>query len=319
MVVLMGPGGTLEMAVTALDRGCDSVFVGPKGWSRRPASDELSDGEIREVIAYANRSGKDIRIAINVMPTPEEIPMFLAKVERFAAWGAGGVMICDPGCIQLVRRSFPGLDIHVSVTAGVFNLEDIHLYRDLGANIVVIPYRWGVAELEAIRDRAHIQLEAFLFQTVKRGRICPGRCYSSSYFHIQHTQDGEGKNHFVGSASRGGSCHRICRAEWDLAVGGAKQPDTPDLKATPELLLWEMPEYVALGVSRFKIPGRERSVALVGDIVAFYRRVLDHIEGGSPDVSAFEEEWRNIRKRWATERGRRDCSRISTAAMSVLQ
>lgn len=317
MVVLMGPGGTLEMAVTALDRGCDSVFVGPKGWSRRPASDELTDGEIREAIAHASRDGKDVRIAINVMPTPEEIPMFLAKVERFAGWGAGGVMICDPGCVQLVRRHFPSLEIHVSVTAGVFNLEDMRLYRDLGADIVVIPYRWGVAELEAIRDQAGLKLEAFLFQTVKRGRICPGRCYSSSYFHIQHTQDETGKDHFVGSASRGGSCHRICRAEWDLDIGGRRQDGTPDLKATPELLLWEMPDYVALGVSRFKIPGRERSVPLVGEIVAFYRKVLDHVLSGSPDVSAFEDEWRTIRQRWASERGRRDSSRITTAAMSV--
>lgn len=317
MVVLMGPGGTLEMTVTALDRGCDSVFVGPKGWSRRPASDELSDGEIKEAIDYANAAGKDIRIAINVMPTPEEIPLFLAKVERFANWGAGGVMICDPGCIQLVRRSFPDLDIHVSVTAGVFNLEDIHLYRELGANVVVIPYRWGVEELEAIRDQAQVKLEAFLFQAVKRGRICPGRCYSSSYFHIAHASDAEGKDHFVGSASRGGSCHRICRAEWDLAVSGELRPETPDLKATPELLLWEMPEYVALGVSRFKIPGRECSVALVGDIVGFYRRVLDHILGGSSDVSAFEADWQHIRERWARERGRRDTSRISTAAQEV--
>ncbi len=319
MVVLMGPGGTLEMTIAALERGCDSVFVGPKGWSRRPSSDELTDDEIREAIEYANSVGKDIRVAINVMPCPDEIPLFLAKVERFASWGAGGMMICDPGCIQLVRRSFPDLDIHVSVTAGVFNLEDIHFYRDLGANVVVIPYRWGVEELEAIRDQAQVKLEAFLFQSTKRGRICPGRCYSSSYFQITHTCDDEGKDHFVGSASRGGSCHRICRAQWDLEVGEEMRPETPELKATPELLLWEMPEYVALGVSRFKIPGRERSVALVGDIVAFYRKVLDHVQGGSNDVSAFEEEWLHIRERWVRERGRRDTSRISTAALEASQ
>ncbi len=315
MVVLMGPGGTLEMAITALDRGCDSVFVGPKGWSRRPASDELTDDEIREAIEYANPRGKDIRVAVNVMPCPDEIPTFLAKVERYASWGAGGVMICDPGCVQLVHRSFPELEIHVSVTAGVFNLADIHFYRDLGANIVVIPYRWGLPELEAMRDQAQVKLEAFLFQSTKRGRICPGRCYSSSYFQITHTNDDDGKDHFVGSASRGGSCHRICRAQWELAVDGEKRSETPDLKATPELLLWEMPEYVALGVSRFKIPGRERSVALVSDLVAFYRKVLDHVLSGSRDVSAFEGEWLQIRERWVRERGRRDTSRISTAAM----
>lgn len=314
MVALMGPGGTLEMTVAALERGADSVFVGPKGWSRRPASDELDDGEIREAILHARRLGKDIRVAVNVMPCPDELPRFLAKVERYAAWGAAGVMICDPGCIGLVRRRFEDLDIHVSVTAGLFNGEDVRFYRELGANIVVIPYRWSTEELVTLRGEAGVALEAFLFQTTKRGRICPGRCYSSSYFQIAHQVDGEGKDHFVGSASRGGSCHRICRARWDLAVAGERRPETPDLKATPELLLWELPEYVALGVSRFKIPGRERSIGLVGDLVAFYRRVLDRVLAGDRDVSPFEGEWLEIRERWARERGRRDTGRITVAA-----
>ncbi len=317
MVALMGPGGTLEMAVTALERGCDSVFVGPKGWSRRPASDELDDMEIEELIAWSRPKGKDVRVAINVMPSPQEIPTFLAKIERYAAWGAAGVMICDPGCIDLVRQRFPDLDIHVSVTAGVFNSEDIYFYRALGANIVVIPYRWGTAELEQIRDQTGIKLEAFMFQAVKRGRICPGRCYSSSYFQINHQKDAAGKDHFVGSASKGGSCYRICRAKWDLSVDQERHADTPDLKATPELLLWEMPEYIKLGVDRFKIPGRERSVPLVGDICGFYRQVLDHVLAGNDDVSPFAEEWHEMRDRWARERGRRDDARIGDAQAAV--
>jgi len=313
MVALMGPGGTFKMAVTALERGCDSVFVGPKGWSRRPASDELEDGEIRDLIQWARPHAKDIRVAINVMPSPDEIPTFLAKTERYAEWGAGGVMICDPGCIKLVRERCPDLDIHVSVTAGIFNARDIHLYRDLGANIVVIPYRWGITELEEIRDQTQVRLEAFMFQSVKRGRICPGRCYSSSYFLIAHDRDQAGKDHFVGSASRGGSCHRICRAKWDLKSDDRGLMGHPDLKASPELLLWEMPDYIKLGVDRFKIPGRERSVELVGDICGFYRRALDHVLDGNDDVTQFAEEWDEIRERWTHERGRRDDGRINHA------
>ncbi len=152
-----------------------------------------------------------------------------------------------------------------------------------------------------------------MFQTMKRGRICPGRCYSSSYFKIAHTADEAGKNHFIGSASRGGSCHRICRAKWDFASDERGPMGQPDLKASPELLLWEIPDYIGLGVNRFKIPGRERSVKLVGDICAFYRRVLDHVLAGNSDVSRFADEWDEIRERWTSERGRRDESRISHA------
>ena len=74
-----------------------------------------------------------------------------------------------------------------------------------------------------------------------------------------------------------------------------------------------MPDYVRLGVNRFKIPGRERSVDLVADICAFYRRVLDHVLAGNDGVPQFEEEWNEIRDRWMSERGRRDEGRITRA------
>lgn len=315
--ILMAPGGTLDMAISAFEHGADSVYVGPKGWSRRPATDELEDGEMLELFAYAKSAGKDVRIAINVMPCPNEIPAFLRKVEFCADHGAGGVMICDPGCIRVVRKHFPNLDIHVSVTAGVFNLEDIHFYREMGANLVVLPYRWGTAEFMEVKDCPGMLMEAFLFQSRHRGRICPGRCYSSSYFHIRHVIDEKQKDHFIGSASRGGSCYRVCRGKWQLMVAQQIHHDSPVLKGSPELLLWELPEYVAGGIARFKIPGRERSASLVASIVDFYRRVLDHVLAGNPDVSAFAQEWTEIKLRWEKERGRRDGERIDQAMLAA--
>jgi len=313
MSILMAPGGTLEMAVRALEQGADSVYVGPRGWSRRPASDELDDGEIRELIAHAKASDKDVRIAINVMPAPSEVDAFLARVDDFAAWGAGGVMICDPGLIPRVRQRCPELDLHVSVTAGVFNVDDVRFYDAIGADYVVLPYRWGVAEAAEIRAASPMKLEAFMFQTTHRGRICPGRCYSSSYFHVKHFRDDQAKDHFVGSASRGGSCYRICRGQWALQAGAYLHPEAPRLKSSPELLLWELPEYVAMGVERFKIPGRERSASLVVDIVGFYRRVLDHVLAGNADVSVFAEEWSAIKAQWSGERVSRDDGLVAGA------
>lgn len=317
MSVLMAPGGTLEMAVLSLESGADSVFVGPRGWSRRPASDELDDGEIRELISHASAMNKDVRIAINVMPAPSEVEAFLARVDQFAAWGAGGVMICDPGLIPHVRQRCPDLDIHVSVTAGVFNVDDIKFYDDIGADYVVLPYRWGVAEAAQIRAASPMKLEAFMFQSTHRGRICPGRCYSSSYFHVKHFVDEQAKDHFVGSASRGGSCYRICRAQWALHAGARLHPEAPRLKTSPELLLWELPEYVAMGVERFKIPGRERSAGLVVEIVGFYRRVLDHVLAGNHDVSGFAGEWMALKEQWSGARIARDDGLVAGAELAA--
>jgi len=316
MTVLMAPGGSLAMANLAFAKGADSVYVGPKGWSRRPTSDELEDGEIRELIAEARQHGRDVRIAVNVMPAPAEVPAFLEHVARYAAWGAGGVMICDPGLMPLVRRAHPDLDIHVSVTAGVFNVEDVRLYDELGADFVVLPYRWGVAEAAEIRAACPMKLEAFLFQNPHRGRICPGRCFSSSYFHVQHISEGD-KQHYLGSAARGGACYRICRSKWALTAGGELHNEAPRLKSSPELILWEVPEFVAMGVERFKIPGRERSPQLVGTIVDLYRRVVDAVLAGNSDVSAFAPEWESIKAEWRGQRIDRDDSRIVRAELAA--
>ncbi len=312
MTILMAPGGTLAMAMASFERGADSVYVGPRGWSRRPATDELDDGEIAELIGEAARAGRDVRIAINVMPAPDEVGLFLDRVTAFAAMGAGGIMLCDPGLIPLVRGRFPGLDIHVSVTAGVFNVEDVRFYDELGADYVVLPYRWGVAEAAQIRAASPMKLEAFLFQNPHRGRICPGRCYSSSYFHVKHLRGDGDKDVFLGSAARGGSCYRICRGQWSLTAGERLHPDSPRLKGSPELLLWEVPEYVAMGVERFKVPGRERTAPLVADIVGFYRRVVDAALAGE-GVEGFAPEWLELKARWSGEREHRDGARIGRA------
>lgn len=316
MTVLMAPGGSVEMAHLAFARGADSVYIGPKGWSRRPTSDELEDGEIRELLSDAHRMGKDVRIAVNVMPAPSEVPAFLDKVMTYAAWGADGVIVCDPGLMPLVRRACPQLDLHVSVTAGVFNTEDVKLYDELGADFVVLPYRWGVAEAAQIRAACPMKLEAFLFQNPHRGRICPGRCYSSSYFHVKHISGADNKDHYLGSASRSGACYRICRSKWALHAGGELHADAPRLKHSPELVLWEVPEFVAMGVERFKIPGRERSAGLVGNIVGFYRRVVDAVLAGSDDVSGFEQEWESLKIEWRGQRIERDDSRVVTAELA---
>jgi len=313
----MAPGGTLDMAISAFEHGADSVFVGPKGWSRRPASDELTDAEIEELVRYGNRHGKDVRVAINVMPAPTEVDAFMDKIAPFAEWGVGGVMVCDPGLIPLVKKRFPKLEVHVSVTAGVFNTEDISFYDELGADYIVLPYRWGVEEASEIRRASPMKLEAFMFQTSHRGRICPGRCYSSSYFHVKHFKDADNKDHFVGSASRGGSCYRICRVEWSLKSGEHQHEEAPTLKSSPELLLWELPEYVAMGVERFKIPGRERSPDLVTDIVAFYRRALDHVLAGNQNMCPFVPEWEELKRRWSGERVSRDDNQVERAELAA--
>ena len=57
MMELLAPGGSIEMVREALAAGADSVYVGPRGWSRREAAYELSHDEVLEAIGRAHDAG----------------------------------------------------------------------------------------------------------------------------------------------------------------------------------------------------------------------------------------------------------------------
>ncbi|MEE9153391.1 MAG: peptidase U32 family protein [candidate division NC10 bacterium] len=317
MTKLLAPGGTKEMALLVLERGADAVYVGAMGWSRRPPENELTDEEIQEVYEYAKAHGKQVKVAVNTLPAPKEIPLLLKRVEKYAATGLSTFIMNDIGCIQEVRRHFPEVDIHSSVTCAVANREDIKFYREIGVSLVILSYRWGVeiANVKAIKEELGVGLEAFLFQPLQEGLICPGKCTMSSYFAIEHYVDAQGKDHYFGSSNRGGSCHRVCQTGWRVSGQNGALPKQIPLKSSPSLLLLELPDYVKAGIDYLKIPGREHPERLMGDITRFYRRVLDDVSAGRDGaiLDRYVPELEELKRRWVTDRGRRDRRRVLTA------
>lgn len=321
MVKLMAPGGTKAMALAVLEAGADAVYVGAVGWSRRPPEDELQDEEIREIHECARSRGQEVKIALNSLPGPQEIPMLFRKVEQYVAWGLSSFILNDIGCIRELRQRFPDLCIHASVTCAVCNREDLRFYREIGASFVILSYRWGVevAQIRAIKADVAVGIEAFLFAPLQHGIICPGRCTMSSYLRFQRWTDSEGKDHCFGSSNRGGSCHRVCQAGWALDHSNGSSQKRLTLKRSPSFLLRELPDYVEAGVDYLKIPGREHPDGLMRDITAFYRKVLDEIlaspaSTASAVVERYVAEWEQLKRRWVVERVQRDRSRICSAA-----
>jgi putative protease len=306
MVLLLAPGGTKEMAFAAIEEGADAVYVGPLGWSRRPYESELSDDEIREVIAFAGARGKEVRVAVNTYPSPFELAFFVTKVKEYAEWGVTGFMVTDIGSIVLIREALPRTIIHVSIGSGITNAEDVRFYRDLGADMIIVPYRWGGPEITELEQASDIGLEAFLFQTVQTGKICPGKCIMSSYLKFRDWMEIEGKRDFFGSANRGAKeCYRVCQALWDFCPPDSDS-DQVKLRRDAYLMLDQLPEFIRSGVACFKLSGRERPVGIIRDLVRFYRKVIDGIlDGTQPEMSAYLPELEVFKHRWINEKSKR--------------
>ncbi len=306
MPTLLAPGGTTEMAFAVIEEGADIVYVGPLGWSRRPYESEMTDDEIKAVIDYAGARGKQVRVVLNTFPSPFELDSFLDKVVCYAEWGASGFIVTDPGAMVLIRRLLPTTLIHVSIGSGVTNAWDGRFYRALGADVIILPYRWDEAEIIAAAAASDIGLEVFLFETVQTGKICPGKCIMSSYLKFRDWHDIEGKDYFYGSANRGAKeCYRVCQTEWEF-LRGDQPPVHLKLRRDAQLMLEQLPRFIDLGVSCFKLSGRERPTAMIRDLVRFYRKVLDGIADGSiRDVAVHADELAGLRKRWIVEKRKR--------------
>ncbi|MBW2476101.1 MAG: U32 family peptidase [Deltaproteobacteria bacterium] len=311
---LLAPGGSLEMAVGAVDAGADSIYVGALGWSRRPYELEMTDSQIKEVITHAKANDADIRVVFNTFPSPMEYRQWLDAIARFAELGAAGFIVTDPGAIAPIRQLAPEAVIHVSIGSGITNLEDVYFYKDLGADVIILPYRWGVKEVRELHKKCDIEKEVFLFEPIQTGKICPGKCIMSSYLKFRNWTEEEGKDYFYGSANRGAKeCYRICQKAWDFGVVNEAH-QALKLRSDAHLMLEQIPEMIQAGVSCFKLSGRERPAKMICDLVAFYRKVIDGIlDGTQIDMSAYAAEMEVLRKRWVAAKGRRVNSLVSRA------
>ncbi|MGD1037214.1 MAG: peptidase U32 family protein [Roseiarcus sp.] len=314
MPALLAPGGTLEMALMAVDEGADIIYVGPLGWSRRPYESEMTDADIHAAVDYARRRERQVRVVLNTFPSPFEMDDFIRKASLYDSWGVSGFIVTDPGAIRLIRSLLPGTRIHVSVGSGVTNAWDARFYKSLGADVIILPYRWGEMEIAAVGAVSDIGLEVFLFETVQTGKICPGKCIMSSYLKFREWLPIEGKERAFGSANRGAKeCYRVCQAQWAFFSDEGRPVD---LKLRPDarLMLEQLPNFVGMGVECFKISGRERPTAMIRDLVRFYRKALDGIvDGSQPRMDVYADELAALRARWVAEKRKRIDSLLDRA------
>lgn len=274
MVELLASGGTLEMVRAAFDNGADAVYVGAKGWSRRRALYEMDDDQVVEAARLARSRGKILRVAFNTLPASSEAPLFLSRTETLWRAGVRDFILTDPGLMKALKERHPDAVIHASVGCTIGNVQEALFYKEAGASQVVAECRMDRETMRKIKREAGVGLEVLVHATMCWTLL--GRCTMSSYARFARQVDETGKDHFPGSPNRGGLCYRICLTDWDrvdgrgnLEASGVKMPNPAFFRAE------DVPELIDLGVDTIKIQGREYSTALVGEMVRFYRDLID--------------------------------------------
>ncbi|EIT0434662.1 U32 family peptidase [Staphylococcus pseudintermedius] len=281
---LLAPAGNLEKLKIAVHYGADAVFIGGQEYGLRSNADNFTMDEIREGVEFANRYGAKIYVTTNIIAHDENMEGLDDYLEQLEATGATGIIVADPLIIETCKRVAPKLEIHLSTQQSLSNYKAVEYWKEEGLDRVVLARETGAMEMQEIKDKVDIEIEAFI-----HGAMCiaySGRCTLS--------------NHMTARDSNRGGCCQSCRWDYDLlTVDNDSELDVyyEDGNAVPfamsprDLKLIEsIPNMMDLGIDSLKIEGRMKSIHYIATVVSVYRKVIDAY-AADPENFKIKPEW----------------------------
>lgn len=267
-IELLAPAGNLEKLKTAVHYGADAVYLGGKEYGLRAYAGNFSLPEIEEGIEYAHRRLAKVYVTLNIFAHNEDLRGIEKYLEALARMRADGLIISDPGLLNIARRTVPEMNIHLSTQANTTNWAGARFWQQQGVKRIVLARELTLSEIREIREKVTVELEVFV-----HGAMCisySGRCLLSNYL--------------AGRDANKGECAQPCR--WNYTLMEEKRPGTyyplqEDDRGSyifnshDLCLLPHLPELIRTGVNSLKIEGRMKSVYYVATVVNAYRKALD--------------------------------------------
>ena len=302
---LVCPAGTPAGLRTAVDAGAHSVYCGFRDETnaRNFPGLNFDRAEMREAAAYTHDHGAKILIALNTFMRAGEVDIWKRGVDDAVEAGADALILADVALVAYARKTYPKQRLHLSVQAAAATTEAIAFYRDrFGVARVVLPRVLTVEEIARLTaTAAPCETEVFVF-----GGLCvmaEGRCMLSSYAtgkspnmtgvcsppsHVTYREDGDALIASVGGFAverfeRGepAGYPTLCKGRFQANGAVSHLFEDPVSLNAVELL----PRLADIGVSAFKIEGRQRGRAYIAAVVRAFRRAIDSMAaGGTVDV-----------------------------------
>jgi putative protease len=268
VIELLAPAGDLEKLKIAILYGADAVYLGGRHFGLRAGAGNFGQDELLEGVRFAHTRGAKVYVTVNIFahnPDLELIPDYLASLVEA---GVDGVIMSDPGLVEIARTSYPDLPVHLSTQANTTNWATARFWSRLGVSRIILARELSLDEIREIKERVQVELEVFV-----HGAMCmaySGRCLLSNYL--------------TGRDANRGDCAQSCRWQYTLLEEkrpGEYFPVEEDARGTYILsskdlcLIEHIPELAGAGINSFKIEGRMKSANYVAGVVKAYRAALD--------------------------------------------
>ena len=257
---LLAPVGSKEALIAAVSAGCDAVYLSGKKYGARAFASNFSFDDIIDVVKYCHLYGVKVYVTVNTIIYENEVDDFINYIDFLHKNNVDAVIMQDIGMIDLVRKMYPNLEIHVSTQVNIHNLEGVNFFDDLGINRVVLGRETSIDVIRNIKKNSNVELEVFI-----HGALCisySGQCLMSSLI--------------GGRSGNRGMCAGCCRLPYDLISDGKKINKDSYLLSTKDLMVLDnLGDLIDIGVDSFKIEGRMKRPEYVYLVVNLYRKAID--------------------------------------------
>ena len=268
---LLAPVGSMEALYAAIEAGCDAVYLSGKKYGARSFASNFSDDELISAIKYCHLYGVLVYVTVNTIIYEDEVDDFVRYIDFIHSNNVDAVIMQDIGMVDLIRKLYPNLEIHISTQMHVHNLEGVKFFEEMGLKRVVLARETSIDLIREIKKNSNVDIEVFV-----HGALCisySGQCLMSSLI--------------GGRSGNRGACAGCCRLPYDLVSDGKVINRDKYLISTRDLMtLNHIGELIDAGIDSFKIEGRMKRPEYVYLIVSLYRKAIDsYFDLGYVDIS----------------------------------
>ena len=264
---LLAPAGSLDAVRAALGNGADAIYLGVDKFNARDEGAQLTLDDLEQSCRLAHAYGARIYLTFNILFKPAELHDALHHLGECIDRGIDAAIVQDLGAVRLIRKIYPGLEIHGSTQTTVHDERGARVLRDLGCDRVVLARENTLDDIRTIRRAVpELKLESFV-----HGALCiaySGQCYMSGMISER-------------SANRG-SCAQSCRKDYVLTdAANNAELDRGYLISARDLGAWEhLAEIADAGIHTLKVEGRKKKPEYVATVTHGYREFLDRLAAG---------------------------------------
>lgn len=281
-VELLAPAKDKKTAITAINSGCDAIYIGALNFgARKKVPNSLED--IKEIVDYAHKFYVKVHVTVNTILTDDELIQAKELIQKLYDIGVDAIIVQDMGIFKLaIDNELPPIALHASTQCDNRDLEKVKFFDDMGVSRVILARELSLEKIKEICTNTDAEIETFI-----HGALCvsySGQCYFS---------------HYIGgrSANRG-ECAQACRKKYTLVNENGRiiAKDKYLLSMKDFNASRHLESLIDAGVKSFKIEGRLKDENYVKNVVAYYRQEIDKFASKTSSGRVFWDFEPDVRK-----------------------